>query len=136
MSVLARSERYLRVPQDKIRFLSSPPCSPVPQNWHFCPESPPMPCLQDDFNLDAVEGIVHLGDGRSIDLSHCRETSRSHFTIVAKGALVAASAAGSSTLQVQVQTQTQEQAQAYGKEQGQENNSASLLPPIIVESYE
>lgn len=120
MSVLARSEHYLRVPQDELRFLSSPPCSPVPKSWLLTPESPPMPCLQDDFDLDAVEGIVHLGGGRTIDLSQCRETPHGSFSIVSKGAIVARNAAG--TLAIEADEQV--------------CRPAPNLPPILVESYE
>ncbi|PJF17060.1 hypothetical protein PSACC_03108 [Paramicrosporidium saccamoebae] len=83
-----QSPRYLTVPTDPLLLLSSPPCSPLPFDWHTWTEGPPTVA---DFDLEAAEGVVCLGDGRTVDLA-ARE--RSEFVVVRKGAIVSKAAAG------------------------------------------
>lgn len=80
---LELKNNYLTVPVDILQRLTSPPCSPIPADWHDSTESPPMQV--GDFDLDAAEGIVNLGDGRIINLAECPP---SKFGYIRKGAII------------------------------------------------
>jgi len=63
--------RFLTVPEDELCFLTSPPCSPVPDNWGTMREGAP-PQVPEAFDLTASYGQIDLGDGRILDLEKIR----------------------------------------------------------------
>ena len=100
--------RYLMVPVDPVRHMASPPCSPLPDEWELRAESPPVQVHE--FDLDAAEGVVQLGDGRTVDLAKVEG-----YGVVRVGAVLATCVAGGKRIKTEDRT---------------------ALPPIIVDSYE
>lgn len=114
------NREYLELPEgDKLRLVSSPPCSPVPLDWMLQVEEGPAHALPEAFDLDGDVGIVTLGDGRSIDLR-----SGSEVGVLRLGAIVCQRVAG----------QTRRQASISESEAGDYRQAP---PPIIViDSYQ
>jgi hypothetical protein len=100
--------RYLTVPMDPVRHMASPPCSPIPDEWQLHAESPPVQIHE--FDLDAAEGVVQLGDGRIVDLAQVEGCG-----VVRVGAVLATCVAGGKRVKTE---------------------DLIVLPPIIVDSYE
>lgn len=150
MSASTPPSRYLQVPVDPLILLSSPPCSPLPADWHLWGEAPPV---VSEFDLDAVEGIVQLGDGRMVDLSKGEEGT---FCVVRKGAVISRVVAGAGREKGKRIDRTEEDKEEgtdrprmnqveANKSRSDQNTSprptfgaisTAELPPIIVDLYE
>lgn len=110
---------FLTVPQDPLLLLSSPPCSPLPSDWHDWKEAPPTVLT---FDLDAAYGLVHLGDGQVVDLAEVQE--KSTFKVVRMGAVISKVAA--------------RREGSVKRSKSTEENITRMMapPPITVDCYE
>ena len=111
---LENDRKYLYVPADPTRHLTSPPCSPVPIDWDTFVEGPPVPWIE-EFDLEATEGCVHLGEDKFLDLSTqkvCKMNVRRRGMIVSK--------------------RVPGQEKRFRKDE----TTSPQLPPIVVDCYE
>lgn len=113
-SVLMRGaeQRFLLPPSDPLLLLSSPPCSPLPTDWHLQVEDAPH-AEPEQFDLNGG-GLVSLGDGRVINLDSVPGVGA---PFIRRGAIIA-------------------RLNPLGQSGGRQGPSHCTLPPIIIDSYE
>jgi len=119
MSIISSSapeddRKYLQIPADTTRHLTSPPCSPIPIDWDTFVEEPPVPWIE-EFDLEATEGCVHLGGDKFLDLGTRKVCKMS---VRRRGMILSKSIAG------------------QGKKFREDEIAPAQLPPIIVDCYE